>query len=202
MNANRQSETESLTKSEPVMLESPTAGRGRGTTGGGGRTIPPETARTLMGSRLGARIHEANKGVMEKPGCGHSDHDVSCLCDVYVKQVTPINVAVPHNMMYASVICEHMQLEAPWDTEKMLLLLGMCSRAHDMLHDEQGESRIWRHNKKVTDEAREYMAEAVEAGTRNIHVMQQVKELFDIEVSQAYISKRRYIYNGTKGAKK
>jgi hypothetical protein len=71
-----------------------------------------------------------------------------------------------------------------------------------MLHDKEGESRIWRHNRKVTDEAREFMADAVDAGTKNKEVMRQVKELFDIEISQAYISKRRYIYNGTKGAKK
>lgn len=155
-----------------------------------------------MGSRLGAQVHEAHKWVLNKPGCGHSDHDVSCLCDVHVKKETPINVAVPHGLMYASVICEHMELEAPWDTEKMLLLLGMCARAHDMLHDNEGKSKIWKHNQKVTDAAREFMAHAVDAGTKNKEVMRQVKDLFGIEISQAYISKRRYIYNGTKGAKK
>jgi len=37
---------------------------------------------------------------------------------------------------------------------------------------------------------------------RNTDVIKEVKEQFGIEISQAYISKRRYIYNGTKGSRK
>jgi len=199
MSANKTPDNQPLTKSETPMLKSPTAGRGRGTTGGGGKTL--SESGVLMGRRLNGHL-QVQKNWMEKPGCGNPDHDKDCLHDVVLKEISPIIVNLPNDMMYATVICEHMELEAPWDVEKMLQLLGMCSRAHDMLHDKEGESRIWRHNRKVTDEAREFMADAVDAGTKNKEVMRQVKELFDIEISQAYISKRRYIYNGTKGAKK
>ena len=154
-----------------------------------------------MGSRLNVQL-QVPQWWLRKPGCGHSDHTEDCLCDVVIKEPVDIAVCVPNEMMFASVICEHMGFEAPWDVDKTLSLLSMCARAHDMLHDEEGKNRTWRHNRKVTDEARMFMAQAVDAGTKNIQVMRQVKELFGIEVSQAYISKRRYIYNGTKGAKK
>jgi hypothetical protein len=196
------SKTEPLTNSGSRVLTSPVSSRGRGTTGGGGKTVDTDTARALMGSRLGLQVHpKAMSRIMNSPGCGVSDHDNDCLCDVHIKQSTPISIALPDQMMYATVICEHMDFCAPWDTEKLLKLLGMCSRAHDMLHD--GTSmKTWRHNQKVTDDAREFITRATESGMRNTDVIKEVKEQFGIEISQSYISKRRYIYNGTKGSRK
>lgn len=196
------SRNEPLTNSGTHVLDSPVSSRGRGTTGGGGKTVDTETARALMGSRLGVQVHpKAEYFVLNSPGCGVDSHDNDCLCDVHVKETVSINVAIPNEMMYASVICEHMEFCAPWDTDTMLSLLSMCSRAHDMLHDGTG-MKTWRHNQKVTDDAREFITNATESGMRNAEVIKQVKELFGIEISQSYISKRRYIYSGTRGSRK
>ncbi len=103
--------------------------------------------------------------------------------------------------MYASVICEHMNYGVPWTTDKMLDMLSMCARAHDILSHTSGE-RSWGLNNKVTPDARDYIRDQIDAGVRNTKVIKQVKELFGIEISQSYISKRRYIYTGTKGSNK
>ena len=181
-------------------LDSPVSSRGRGTTGGGGKTVDTETARSLMGSRLGVALHPKAMWMLNKPGCGHKDHDLDCLCDVVLKEVTPVRVGLK-DIMYASVICEHMNYGVPWTTEKMLDMLGMCARAHDMLSHTNGD-RSWGVNNKVTPDARDYIRDQIDAGVRNTKVIKQVKELFGIEISQSYISKRRYIYTGTKGSNK
>ena len=103
--------------------------------------------------------------------------------------------------MYASVICEHMEYSAPWTTEKLLSMLSMCARAHDMLNSDTVQ-RGWTMNNKVTPQAKEFIRESIDSGVRNATVIRQVKEMFNIEISQSYISKRRYIYNGTKGSNK
>ena len=77
----------------------------------------------------------------------------------------------------------------------------MCARAHDMLNPENARMG-WTMNNKVTPEAKEYIRESIDSGVRNATVIRNVKELFDIEISQSYISKRRYIYSGTKGSNK
>lgn len=189
-----------LTKTETSVLQSPVTARGRGTTGGGGKTIDPETARSLMGSRLGGHLHRKQTWILTTPNCGVSEHTCDCLCDVVVKKVSPIMVNM-NDMMYASVICEHMGYGVPWTTNKMLDMFSMCARAHDMLSSANG-SRTWGANNKVTSEARDYIRDSMDAGVRNKTVIKQVKELFGIEISQSYISKRRYIYTGTKGSDK
>jgi hypothetical protein len=77
----------------------------------------------------------------------------------------------------------------------------MCARAHDMLNTNNIKTG-WTMNNKVTPEAKEFIRESIDAGVRNTTVIKQVKEMFEIEISQSYISKRRYIYNGTKGSNK
>ena len=190
-----------LTTDQTPVLNSPVSSRGRGTTGGGGKTVDPETARSLMGSRLGVQLHPKAMWMLNKPGCGHKDHDPDCLCDVVVKKKTPILIDLPKDMMYASVICEHMEYSAPWTSEKLLSMLSMCARAHDMLNSDTVQ-RGWTLNNKVTPAAKEFIRESIDSGVRNATVIRQVKEMFNIEISQSYISKRRYIYNGTKGSNK
>jgi len=77
----------------------------------------------------------------------------------------------------------------------------MCARAHDMLNPENVKMG-WTMNNKVTPEAKEYIRESIDSGVRNATVIRNVKEIFNIEISQSYISKRRYIYSGTKGSNK
>ena len=78
------SKTEPLTNSGTHVLDSPVSSRGRGTTGGGGKTVDTDTARALMGSRLGLQVHpKAMSRIMNSPGCGVSDHDNDCLCDEF-----------------------------------------------------------------------------------------------------------------------
>lgn len=154
-----------------------------------------------MGSRLGGHLHRQGAWVLNTPNCGVSEHTSECLCDVVVKKETPILIDLPKDMMYASVICEHMDYGAPWTTDKLLDMLGMCARAHDMLNTENARMG-WTMNNKVTPEAKEYIRESIDSGVRNATVIRNVKELFDIEISQSYISKRRYIYSGTKGSNK
>ena len=195
------SKNKTLTPENSYGLDSPVSSRGRGTTGGGGKTVDPDTARSLMGSRLGWRLHRQGTWVLNTPNCGVPEHTSECLCDVIVKKEIPIITNLPNDMMYASVICEHMGYSAPWTTEKLLDMLGMCARAHDMLNN-PNSNRTWSINNKVTPEAKDYIRESIDAGVRNATVIRKVKELFDIEISQSYISKRRYIYSGTKGSKK
>ena len=195
------SKNKTLTPENKYGLDSPVSSRGRGTTGGGGKTVDTETARSLMGSRLGVALHPKAMWMLNKPGCGHKDHDLDCLCDVVLKGKTPVLVDLPKDMMYSSVICEHMGYCAPWTTEKLLTMLGMCARAHDMLNTDNVRTG-WTMNNKVTPEAKEFIRESIDSGVRNATVIRQVKEMFDIEISQSYISKRRYIYNGTKGSNK
>ena len=153
-----------------------------------------------MGSRLGEHLHPKQQWILYTPNCGVSGHTSECLCDVVVKEVTPVRVGLK-DIMYASVICEHMNYGVPWTTDKMLDMLGMCARAHDMLSHTNGD-RSWGVNNKVTPDARDYIRDQIDAGVRNTKVIKQVKELFGIEISQSYISKRRYIYTGTKGSNK
>ena len=153
-----------------------------------------------MGSRLREHPHRRSQWILETPNCGVSEHTSECLCDVVVKETTPVRVGLK-DIMYASVICEHMGYGVPWTTEKMLEMLGMCARAHDMLSHTNGD-RSWGVNNKVTPDARDYIRHQIDAGVRNTKVIKQVKELFGIEISQSYISKRRYIYTGTKGSNK
>ena len=190
-----------LTDETTHGLDSPVSSRGRGTTGGGGRKRNPDTARSLMGSRLGEHPHRISTRILNSPNCGVLEHTSECLCDVVVKQETPILINLPNDMMYASVICEHMDYGAPWTVEKLLEMLSMCARAHDMLNPENIKMS-WTMNNKVTPEAKEYIRESIDSGVRNATVIRKVKELFDIEISQSYISKRRYIYSGTKGSNK
>jgi len=189
-----------LTNPETSVLTSPVSSRGRGTTGGGGKTVNSETARSLMGSRLGGHLQRKQTWILNTPNCGVLEYTSECLCDVGVKEVSPTMTDI-NSMMYASVICEHMGYGVPWTTDKLLDMFSMCARAHDMLSHTNGD-RSWGVNNKVTSEAKDYIRDSIDAGVRNTTVIKQVKELFGIEISQSYISKRRYIYTGTKGSNK
>jgi hypothetical protein len=188
-----------LTNSETGVVRSPVAGRGRGTTGGGGTS--PDSAR-LMGERLGSsRYRQASRVIMEKPGCGDTSHGFDCLCDVVVANgPTPIRVSFPHDITFAQVICEHMGYEAPYSLDDVLDCLQMAARAKDMLDSNRMDVR-WRDNQKVPHDAREFMRECAEQGMRNKEVRKQVLEKWNVEISPAYISKRRYLYTGEKGTK-
>jgi hypothetical protein len=153
-----------------------------------------------MGERLGSsRYKPASKVILEKPGCGGKGHDVGCLCDVVIAgEPTPIRVSFPHEITFAHVICEHMGYEAPYSLDDLLDCLQMAARAKDMLDSNRMDVK-WRENQKVPHDAREFMRECAEQGMRNIHVRQKVKEIYGVDISPAYISKRRYLYTGEKG---
>jgi hypothetical protein len=76
----------------------------------------------------------------------------------------------------------------------------MAARAKDMLDSNRMDVR-WRDNQKVPHDAREFMRECAEQGMRNKEVRKQVLEKWNVEISPAYISKRRYLYTGEKGTK-
>jgi hypothetical protein len=156
-----------------------------------------------MGERLGSsRYRQERKATLDKPGCGGSKHDADCLCDVVLPdKPTPIMVSFPHDVTFAQVICEHMGYEAPYSLDDVLDCLQMAARAKDMLDSNRMDVK-WRENQKVPHDAREFMRQCAEQGMRNIHVRQKVSELYGVEISAAYISKRRYLYTGEKGSKK
>jgi len=196
--ANKTSYSETLTNPETDALGSPVAGRGRGTLGGGGQE-PSAPSRAQM---VKALQHKAPASFLKKPGCGHRDHDVDCLCDVVIKQTTPIGVSFPHDITFASLICEHLGYEAPYTTEQVLEVLQMSARAKDLLDGPKSQEFKWRENQKVPHEAREFMRQCAEQGMRNRDVIAQVEEQWGVTISQAYISKRRYLYTGQKGTNK
>lgn len=196
--ANKTSYPETLTNPETHDVRSPVAGRGRGTTGGGGQE-PSAPHRAQM---VKALQHSAPAIVLKKPGCGNRSHDVDCLCDVVIKQTTPIGVSFPHDITFASLICEHLGYEAPYTTAQVLEVLQMSARAKDLLDGPKSQEFKWRENQKVPHEAREFMRECAEQGMRNRDVIAQVQEQWGVTISQAYISKRRYLYTGQKGTNK
>lgn len=198
MNANKPNYPDPLTNPDTHVLDSPASSRGRGTTGGGGK---PD-ARALMGARLGGTSQRGLAAYwMRHPGCGGDGHDADCLCDVVVTKPTPIAVSFPHDITFASLICEHMGYEAPYKPADVLEALQMCARAKDMLSGPRDEY-TWRDNQKVPHDAREFMRQCAEDGMRNKEVRQLVLEGWGVEVSAAYISKRRYLYTGQKGTNK
>lgn len=200
MSAFKRNYSEPLTNPETPALDSPVVGRGRGTTGGGGKTVAD--ARALMGARLGYRTSKALQlKVMNYPGCGTKSHGHDCLCDVVIDKPTPVGVSFPHDITFGTLICEHMGFEAPYKVSDVLDALAMCARAKDMLSDPRHELQ-WRENQKVPHDAREFMRECAEAGMRNKDVREAVMDGWGVEVSAAYISKRRYLYTGQKGSKK
>lgn len=203
MSANKTGFPDPLTNTNTPALDSPASSRGRGTAGGGGQTIAE--ARALMGARLGTATTDTNSGMfkywMTHPGCGVADHDDDCLCDVVVDKPTPIGVSFPHDITFANVICEHMGFDAPYKTADVLQALQMCARAKDMLSSQRDEYN-WRDNQKVPYDARDFMREAAESGMRNKEVRRLVMEGWGVEISPAYISKRRYLYTGKKGTSK
>jgi hypothetical protein len=136
---------------------------------------------------------------LRRPGCGDKSHDEDCLCDVHIKEPVPIRVSFPHDITFASVIAEHMGYEAPYTTSQVLEIMQMAARAKDLLSNPLAHL-VWREDSKVPYEAREYMREAAEAGIRNRDVIKTVQEHWGVTVSQAYISKRRYLYTGQVGS--
>lgn len=200
MSANKRSFPDPLTNPETPALDSPVAGRGRGTAGGGGKTVAD--ARALMGARLGYRTSKAlQMKVLNYPGCGNKEHGHDCLCDVVIKNTVPIGVSFPHDITFASLICEHMGFEAPYSVNDFIDALAMSARAKDMLSDPRHELQ-WRDDQKVPHDARLFMRECAEAGMRNKDVREAVLDGWGVEVSAAYVSKRRYLYTGEKGSKK
>lgn len=200
MSANKPNYSETLTNPETPVLDSPASSWGRGTTGGGGKTLPE--SRALMGARLGYQPNKASQmRIMKYPGCGQAEHDEDCLCDVVIKQPVSIGVSFPHDITFATLICEHMGFEAPYKPNDVLDALSMCARAKDMLSDPRHELQ-WRDNQKVPHDARQFMRECAEAGMRNKDVRAAVFAEWGVEVSPAYISKRRYLYTGQKGTGK
>ena len=197
--ANKTSFPETLTNQETPDVGSPVAGRGRGTLGGGGKKpSAPHRAQMVKALQMGAPSI-----VLKKPGCGKKTHDDDCLCDVApIANPTPIGVSFPHDITFASLICEHLGYEAPYTTAQVLEVLQMAARSKDLLDGPKSHEHKWRENQKVPHEAREFMRECAEQGMRNRDVIAQVEEHWGITISQAYISKRRYLYTGQRGTSK
>ncbi len=197
--ANKPSFLEPLTNSDTPDVGSPVAGRGRGTTGGGGtRPTAPKGAQLVSALQLGGMGI-----ILKKPGCGTRTHDDDCLCDVPpVGKPTTVGVSFPHDITFASLICEHLGYEAPYKPEQVLEVLQMAARAKDLLDGPKAQESKWRENQKVPHDAREYIRECAEQGMRNRDVIASVQQNWGITISHAYISKRRYLYTGQKGTRK
>jgi hypothetical protein len=71
-------------------------------------------------------------------GCGVVGHDESCLCDVHIKEVTPIMSTnnMVRDMRYGLVIAEMFNFGIPWTTESMVDFFEKVCFAHDSLDNE------------------------------------------------------------------
>jgi len=57
--------------------------------------------------------------------CPNPEHPQDCLCDVVVKETTPIaNIDFGNDSWFAKEIIQHLGLSSPWDDEKMLRFLS------------------------------------------------------------------------------
>ncbi len=62
--------------------------------------------------------------------CGAPSHDPECLCDVEVRDVTPINYS-PTDLDHADLVIKYKRLGAPWNGKKLATLLEGLAVAAD-----------------------------------------------------------------------
>lgn len=62
--------------------------------------------------------------------CGVESHDEHCLCDVVVKEPTPIRYGL-HELDHAALVIKYKNLGAPWDGEQLAKLLDGLDRARE-----------------------------------------------------------------------
>lgn len=68
--------------------------------------------------------------VKEAPGCGTLTHAEECLCDVVVKEITPINYGL-HELQHADLVIKYKGLGAPWNGAQLAQLLDGLDRARE-----------------------------------------------------------------------
>lgn len=71
--------------------------------------------------------------------CGVPAHEAECLCDVVITKPTPVNYG-GHELDHAGLVMRYHELGAPWDGDKLAVLLDGLDRARaarDLLRDHE-----------------------------------------------------------------
>lgn len=81
-------------------------------------------------------------GDMTVTDCGVQQHEETCLCDVVVEEITPINYG-GHELDNAELVIKYRNLGAPWSSATMASLfegLDMAREASDMIRRHEPQS--------------------------------------------------------------
>lgn len=133
--------------------------------------------------------------------CPNSDHPDDCLCDVVVKETTPIaNLDFGNDSWFAKEICNHLGLSSPWDDDKMIQFLTAQVMFYEevlvglrkaKLDDAEVLRRKSTRSSLLTPEQMREVQEMFVEGATSIAVRVHLKSKYGIDMTPSYASHLR-----------
>lgn len=123
--------------------------------------------------------------------CGVMTHDEECLCDVIVKEVTPINYGLPDYLLGGKWVAGQLGIGTPWTSASLADFMQAYLAAWDIyarpIEDRQAVASLRKMNAVQFDDLKRMVRLGYEPRT----CVDEMYALHGVEVSRSYICKLR-----------
>lgn len=123
-------------------------------------------------------------------GCGWTDHDEACLCDVVIDDtLQEVRVTIPYDYAAGPYIVRAMELGVPWTSGDLASFLDAIALAHDTLEEQNREKKAQLRQSTVASLTA--MKDMIREGKQPTQIVGAIKARFDVDITRSYVCKTR-----------
>jgi len=123
--------------------------------------------------------------------CGVKTHDYDCLCDVIVKEVTPINYGLPDYLLGGRWVASRLGIGTPWTATSFVEFMEAYLKAWDIYAKPVDDGSRMKSLKKMNPMQFEDLKRMVRLGYEPRTCVDEMHALHGVEISRSYICKLR-----------
>lgn len=127
--------------------------------------------------------------VAQPLGCGVTEHDESCLCDVVITKPTETKVCIPYDMVNGPAIAYY----GDWDGT-LLHWFEISRKAWDAIHLFRIRPDIpptGHFARKLPNEVYDYIVDGIRQGKQPTPLKNEVQQMFDVTINKSYVTHLR-----------
>lgn len=125
--------------------------------------------------------------------CGVKTHAEECLCDVIVKETTPINHGLPDYLLGGRYLTQRLNVGTPWTSHSFAVFMGEYMKGWDVFikQDENGVAGTVSNLKKLSLPQMLELQEMLRNNVKPSHIRRHIFERYGITLHRSYPSQVR-----------
>jgi hypothetical protein len=120
--------------------------------------------------------------------CGVSTHAEECLCDVQVKEITPINHGLPDYLLGGRYLAQRLNIGTPWTSFSFATFMGAYMKGWDVFikREENDVEESMHKLKKLTLSQMLEVKEMLRNNVKPSHIRRHVLENYGVTLHRSY----------------